>query len=183
MVHYIPTSAVQRFASRARHELRPQLEGLDTTTERVQRVRALGVHAGFLVQLDWGSDLPHPAVSAELLNVAADHSAAIDWLAPKLTLDDTYGCWAVPMGDEYDSKNRARYPTLSSAEFAAKGELAHRFVVRRLFGSLTTEQYLDHLCRAHACCNPMHLEIVTHTTNVRRGVVARSHTVQQHRLF
>ncbi len=29
---------------------------------------------------------------------------------------------------------------------------------------------LDHLCRVRACCNPWHLEPVTHRENIRRGV-------------
>lgn len=28
---------------------------------------------------------------------------------------------------------------------------------------------LDHLCRRPACCNPDHLEPVTHRTNMRRA--------------
>ncbi len=28
---------------------------------------------------------------------------------------------------------------------------------------------LDHLCRVPACCNPGHLELVTHAENLRRG--------------
>lgn len=29
---------------------------------------------------------------------------------------------------------------------------------------------IDHLCRRHACCNPVHLDFVTHKTNVLRGL-------------
>ena len=29
---------------------------------------------------------------------------------------------------------------------------------------------VDHICRNHSCVNPAHLEIVTHTVNVRRGL-------------
>lgn len=32
---------------------------------------------------------------------------------------------------------------------------------------------LDHLCRNRACVNPKHLEIVTRSTNLRRGFEAR----------
>lgn len=32
---------------------------------------------------------------------------------------------------------------------------------------------LDHLCRVPACCNPDHLEAVSHTENVRRGGAAK----------
>ena len=35
---------------------------------------------------------------------------------------------------------------------------------------------LDHLCRNRACCNPDHLEPVTHLENVRRGLKGLSVT-------
>ncbi|MBF6287141.1 HNH endonuclease [Nocardia cyriacigeorgica] len=38
--------------------------------------------------------------------------------------------------------------------------------------------YLDHLCRVTECCNPNHLELVTHKENVRRGRVPR---LQEHK--
>lgn len=47
---------------------------------------------------------------------------------------------------------------------------------------------LDHLCRVPACCNPEHLEAVTHAENMRRGDVgghaqrARTHCPQGHPL-
>lgn len=45
---------------------------------------------------------------------------------------------------------------------------------------------VDHLCRVHACCNPDHLEVVTHRENVLRGVgptaanAAKTHCIRGH---
>ena len=44
---------------------------------------------------------------------------------------------------------------------------SHRLVVQLLGGDPGKE--LDHLCRNSSCCNPAHLEPVTHIENVRRG--------------
>lgn len=45
---------------------------------------------------------------------------------------------------------------------------AHRVAYALAYGD-PGESVLDHLCRNHACCNPDHLEPVTHGENVRRG--------------
>jgi hypothetical protein len=56
-------------------------------------------------------------------------------------------------------------------KFRWQGEmrLAHRVAYEQLFGPVPDGLELDHLCRNHACCNPTHLEPVTHGENVRRG--------------
>lgn len=183
MASYIPRANLERFAKRSMRELRPQLGEFEPTSQRLTRLRSLGIRAGFLVDTDWVSELPHPDVSMALLETAAKTNGAIEWLMPKLTLDEFYGCWSLPLAAEHDNKTRARYPTLSNTRFEARSELAHRFVVRRLLGSLATEEHLDHLCRVHACCNPMHLEVVTQAINTRRGNIARHLSVGQRKLF
>jgi hypothetical protein len=177
----VPQSSVLRFRNRAQKELHAQIPGIETPHIRIERLRDLAQSAKHLVSLDWGSDLPHPSISQELLEIAANESEAIDWLSERVTTDEYIGCWALPLKAEFDEKNRARYPTLTSKRFEAQGELAHRFVVRRLMGSLATEEHLDHICRVHACCNPLHLSIVTQATNTRRGIIARNSVVGQHR--
>ena len=47
---------------------------------------------------------------------------------------------------------------------------AHRFAYECLVGPIPDGQQLDHLCRTRSCVNPGHLEVVTQTENIRRGV-------------
>jgi hypothetical protein len=46
---------------------------------------------------------------------------------------------------------------------------AHALTFESVRGPVPAEHELDHLCRVRACCNPDHLEAVTHVENVRRG--------------
>jgi hypothetical protein len=177
----MPSGAVRRFMRSSANELRPQLPCVEATSLRISNLRGIALAAGYVIELEWGADLPNPAISASLLEVAANQSEAIDWLSERLTTDDQYGCWALPLPKERDEKNRARYPIISSKRFESNSELAHRFVVRRLLGALATDEHLDHICRVHACCNPLHLDAVTHTTNMRRGSAARTSVVGQQR--
>lgn len=52
-------------------------------------------------------------------------------------------------------------------------EYAHRLAYERAFGPIPTGMQIDHLCRVRECVNPDHLEVVSHTENVRRGIGVR----------
>lgn len=62
--------------------------------------------------------------------------------------------------------NSAGYGTLES-------QLAHRLTYAALHGAVPEGLELDHLCRVTSCCNPAHLEAVTHAENCRRGDAVR----------
>lgn len=51
---------------------------------------------------------------------------------------------------------------------------AHTIAYEFIVGAVPAGLELDHLCRQHACCNPAHLEAVTHAENVRRGMCPTS---------
>jgi hypothetical protein len=51
--------------------------------------------------------------------------------------------------------------------------MAHKAVWVRLNGPVPDGLELDHLCRNHACCNPDHLEPVSHRINIQRSWGAR----------
>lgn len=55
-----------------------------------------------------------------------------------------------------------------------KNKNAHRVSYEELVGKTQGKDVLDHLCRVRRCCNPNHLEPVTHAENVRRGVAQLS---------
>jgi len=46
----------------------------------------------------------------------------------------------------------------------------HKVMYILTYGKWEGDLTLDHLCRNRACCNPEHLELVTHLENCRRGI-------------
>lgn len=49
--------------------------------------------------------------------------------------------------------------------------LAHRWAYEHFRGPIPAGMVLDHLCRTPACVNPDHLEVVTQTENIARGLI------------
>ena len=48
----------------------------------------------------------------------------------------------------------------------------HRFAYEHYVGPIPTGYDIDHLCKNTGCCNPFHLQAVTHRENIRRGRAA-----------
>lgn len=56
-------------------------------------------------------------------------------------------------------------------------DYAHRVAYEALVGTVDATLELDHrVCQLPCCCNPLHLEPVTHAENIRRGY-RRKHTI------
>jgi hypothetical protein len=72
------------------------------------------------------------------------------------------GCWLWSRG-----LTKAGY---GQVRINQKQYLVHRLVYQAVRGPIPRGFELDHLCRRRQCCNPMHLEVVTHRENVLRGV-------------
>lgn len=49
-------------------------------------------------------------------------------------------------------------------------KLTHRVIYELLLGPIPKGLCIDHLCRNRVCCNPGHMEVVTYSENVCRGV-------------
>lgn len=77
------------------------------------------------------------------------------------------GCW-----EWKAALDRNGYGRVHIAGTANKAGFSHRIVYQLFYGTLPLE--LDHLCRNPCCCNPKHLESVTHKVNVRRGLAAQA---------
>lgn len=56
-----------------------------------------------------------------------------------------------------------------------KMRMAHRVTFEHHKGSVPKGFEIDHLCRNRACVNPDHMEVVTHTMNVQRGIAGHNH--------
>lgn len=86
------------------------------------------------------------------------------WLSRCAT--DENGCWIWP-----GAKANGGYGNVltlnSDGEYVSRG--LHRVVYEHRVGPIPDGLDLDHLCRVPACCNPAHLEPVTHRENTLRG--------------
>lgn len=59
-------------------------------------------------------------------------------------------------------------------------EYCHRITYVRAFGPIPSGLEIDHLCRNRACCNPFHLEAVTHAVNMARGIGGQNNARKTH---
>lgn len=86
----------------------------------------------------------------------------------RVTPEPNSGCW-LWVGAE-DARG---YGFLWDTAIAGRRRsiLAHRYFFTALHGPVPDRLELDHLCRTHACVNPVHIEAVPHIVNCRRGVV------------
>lgn len=68
------------------------------------------------------------------------------------------------------SRNQRGYGLIKDGR---SSRAAHCVYWERAHGAVPSGYELDHLCRVRDCVNPHHLEPVTHTENVRRGLLAK----------
>lgn len=79
--------------------------------------------------------------------------------------DRSYG--GTPCLEWTGAKNDRGYARIKIARVRV---MVHRWMYEAMFGPIRARHVIDHLCRNPSCCNPLHLEPVTQSTNVLRGV-------------
>lgn len=90
----------------------------------------------------------------------------------KVSPEPNSGCWLWTATLNQDGYGR----------YSHKGRLesAHRVAFFMLVGLVGAGLELDHKCRVRCCCNPRHLEPVTHQQNASRGLGGKHHLKKTH---
>ena len=90
-----------------------------------------------------------------------------EWLDGRVCKEDrgfSSRCWVWQLATAPNGYARTKLPGNKNRTIAA-----HRLAYETLVGPIGASLELDHLCRVRECCNPSHLEPVTHAENLRRG--------------
>lgn len=85
------------------------------------------------------------------------------------------GCWQFNGTTRPDGYGVVMTGSLSTKRRTLR---THRIVYEELVAKIPQGLELDHLCRNRICCNPSHLEVVTHQENIKRG---ETHLVSKRR--
>ena len=101
-----------------------------------------------------------------------------DRLWPRIQVGSAEECWPWT-----GALNGSGYGVISRGGSRVRGDviknaLAYRAAWELTNGPVPEGLELDHLCRNKACCNPAHLEPVTHEENMRRAM--RTHCIHGH---
>lgn len=91
---------------------------------------------------------------------------------PKVNKNTDSGCW-----EWTASRTGAGYGQIAQGRTML---YAHRLAYEWLVGPIPDGLELDHLCRNRRCCNPDHLEPVTHGDNMRRGDSGKNMSAKTH---
>lgn len=100
-----------------------------------------------------------------------------DWLSQRIRVEDrgySSPCWVWQLSTASNGYARGKVP--------GRGRLmaVHRAAYEELVGPIASGLEIDHLCRVRACCNPDHLEPVTHAENMRRFDWKRTECLHGH---
>lgn len=93
--------------------------------------------------------------------------------AQKVQPNRETGCWQWIAGNY----NRYGY---GSFRLDGRSRQTHQLAYLWFTGTIPDGYEIDHTCRNTGCCNPDHLEAVTHIENVRRGRVGKERRERTH---
>lgn len=82
----------------------------------------------------------------------------------RIVVDENSGCWL------WQGATNGGY---GRAKFTDGQKYVHKKAYELIVGPVPDGLFLDHLCRVRNCCNPKHLEPVTHQENIKRGLAGK----------
>lgn len=93
----------------------------------------------------------------------------------KIIPEPNSGCW-LWLGAIIGSKSK--FNGYGCTWFAGERISTHRLMYTQFIGKIPIGKEMDHKCRVTLCCNPMHLEPVSHLVNSLRGI-AGQHAIEK----
>jgi hypothetical protein len=91
-----------------------------------------------------------------------------DKIMDQVVKDTKTGCWiwqGSTSGKHEPGKTGRGYGRISIDGATMS---VHRVMFTHAFGIIPHKKQIDHTCRNRLCCNPDHLELVTHKQNCKR---------------
>ena len=89
-------------------------------------------------------------------------------IARNVSVDPESGCWTWKRSTDRDGYGQ----TWIGPRATRRLRFTHRLSYEHFVGPIPDGMQIDHLCRNRACCNPVHLDVVTTQENTRRRDVA-----------
>jgi len=104
--------------------------------------------------------IPMPIRTKELYFSYLERQACFLYLFKRIEVDEVTECF---------NWTRGKRNGYGVGTFHGRHTGAHRLMLACVYGSVPQCFDIDHLCRNPSCCNPSHLEIVDHKTNINRA--------------
>lgn len=107
--------------------------------------------------------------SRNLISDAAERrQAVLDRIHSNCRIDPDKGCWIWQGATSGDGRGGG----YGRIKIDGRTCAVHRVVASHFWGFLHPGRQVDHTCTNRLCCNPEHLEPVTHLENQRRRAAA-----------
>lgn len=94
------------------------------------------------------------------------------------TIVDENNCWIWQLAVDEDGYGQMMIGAWQTGK--VRCARAYRVAYEEFVGDVPEGLELDHLCRVTRCCNPAHLEAVTHRINAQRGDQGKWQKVKTH---
>jgi hypothetical protein len=99
----------------------------------------------------------------------------------KITIDADTGCWnwngAKSVNLRYPKHKYGHVKVGPTSSRVSRS--AHAYAYELCFGPIADGFELDHTCQNKLCCNPLHLEAVTHAENCKRRAALSKETLSE----
>jgi HNH endonuclease len=122
-----------------------------------------------------GVNSAQPGCGLTTRNRVSHWTTLPDWIEKYIIPEPNSGCW-LWTGPVYPANN-GYYGKIC---MWGKQYYSHRLVYEIEKGLILLGLELDHLCRTTLCCNPDHLEAVTHKINMQRGITGKYQSARTH---